>query len=160
MRSTSSMVKEYLLEQMEGYQFTSKMLTATLALAHSDCDVSHGGVSGALNAFSGKGVKLIEKNGRELVYILESKEELEKVRVLASSRGGHGNPGGPRRSRNVPPSRESVKEHLLSIGSRLEEELLAMAIELEQIQTPLAMWSTGELLEELKRRTADGGIAK
>lgn len=141
-RSTSSIVKEALLNGPEQKVFTAKELFEELRVSGES--VSAGGVSGFCSKIAQKGVlEIIATRGKENVFGNLNKGLLRKqiVKSVPGPGGQIGRQDGPHRKPRRVVTRESIRERLLEL-----------AVELESMKSNLEEFSSAELLAELTRR--------
>lgn len=138
-QSSSSLVKEFLLQAEIPFTFTPSEVCAALAAK----GVSKGGVGGFLSRLAKRDIILvIGRRDDEFVYTLPAHDQLREVRVNAVAGLGSqpGRADGPHKTRKLI-TRESVASQLLEIAAQLE-----------QIRPSLEDFSTEELLTELMKR--------
>ena len=135
--STSFTVYEFLKGQEPGYTFTAEQLYNIVSAI--DPEVTIGGVGGFCSRARSVGHLDAVSDGKTYTYILKDLDGL----IVKRSRGAGGAPG----------RKSSGSSHLKANSVRsIQERLLELAAELENARSPLADYSTDDLLSELMRR--------
>lgn len=145
MRSTSSIVQEYLLGDFELQSpFTTEELYNIMTVKYSDDPTVHislGGVSGFLaKARQQNALSAVNQDGF-YHFAVTDKKALKAMRIR------EGSTGGSQQGRSI----NRMSKHLPSIPS-IQARLLDLAAELELARTPLSTFSSEELLAELTKR--------
>lgn len=147
MRSTSSLVRDFLMAQEVGYTFTSKDLWAALKAAAPSSDIarqiSEGGVYGVVSKLLRFGYLTASRTDgrREWTYTMVKSPAAYATRLTAGPGSSPGRGDGPHRRHTVAPTRQSLADRLFEI-----------AADIEKLAPALDAVSTEDLLAELMRR--------
>ncbi len=136
--STSRIVRDYLAKQERGFTYSVDSL---YDLLHTDApEITKGGISGFSSKAADAGF-LARIPGSVMTYSLLGNIAEMKVRNMRSNGGAVG-----RKSSHTVYRAPTVKS--------VQDRLLELAAELERARTPLADYSTDDLLSELMRRNS------
>lgn len=154
-RSTSSILKEFLLTQPLGYTFTSLDLRSATGQ-----ELAEGAISGFLHRASACGaITAIAKDKKVIKYTLSNEALLQEL-VVHTSPGPGGQRGaqhGAHRMRQLAPTPKAIQEQIVDLA----DALVAIGAKLELMRQPLESYSTEELIKELgKRALAQSGSTK
>lgn len=142
MKSGSSIIKSYLLDREEGFNFTVKELLDHLK--KDEIILTNGAISGFCFKLAKENILSTTKDRNEFRYRLEDKQALSNLYVREAASSGS-QPGVPKNHsrRKVPLTPQEISTRLMEFASEIEQM---------KVNPDLSSISTAALLKELMRR--------